>query len=57
MKMTSRLLALGIAAATIAACSPPPRDVVSRAPAYYSPTDHRVMMDINLRQSGELSAH
>lgn len=57
MKMISRLLALGIAATAIAACEPPPRDVVSRAPAHYSPTDHRVMMDINLRQSGELSAH
>lgn len=57
MNVISRLLALGIAAIANAACEPPPRDVVSRAPAYYSPTDHRVMMDIHLRQSGELSAH
>jgi hypothetical protein len=57
MKVISRLLALGIAAAAIAACSPPPRDVVYRAPAHYSPNDERVFMAINLRQRGELSAH
>ncbi|MNC96381.1 hypothetical protein D3C83_137390 [compost metagenome] len=56
MKILSRLLALGIAATAIAACSPPPRDVVSRVPAHYTPTDQRVMLDIHLRQSGELSA-
>jgi hypothetical protein len=57
MKIVSRVFALGIAAMAIAACEPPLRDVVSRAPAYYSTTDHRVMMAINMRQSGELSAH
>lgn len=57
MKIVSRLLALGIAATAIAACQPHVRDVVSRAPAHYSPTDQRVMMAINQRQSGELSAH
>lgn len=57
MRILSRLLALGIAATAIAACEPPLRDVVSRAPAHYSPTDERVMMAINLRQRGELSAH
>ena len=57
MKIVSRLLALGIAATAIAACQPHVRDVVSRAPAHYSPTDQRVMMAINARQSGELSAH
>ncbi len=57
MKILSRLLALGIAAMAIAACESPLRDVVSRAPAHYSPTDERVMMAINLRQRGELSAH
>lgn len=57
MKVLSRVLALGIAAMAIAACEPPLRDVVSRAPAYYSPTDQRVMMAVHMRQSGELSAH
>jgi len=52
MSICPRLFALAIAA-----CSPPLRDVVSRAPAHYTPTDQRVMMAINLRQSGELSAH
>lgn len=56
MKILSRFLALGIAATAMAACAPPPRDVVSRAPAHYSPTDQRVMMAVHLRQSGELSA-
>ncbi|HWA49932.1 MAG TPA: hypothetical protein VG742_16790 [Dongiaceae bacterium] len=57
MKILSRFLALGIAATAIAACEPPPRDVVYRAPAHYSPTDQRVMMAVQLRQDGELSAH
>ena len=57
MKLLSRFLALGIAATSIAACEPPPRDVVYRAPAHYTPTDQRVMMAVKLRQSGELSAH
>ena len=57
MKIVSRLLALGIAATSLAACAPPPRDVVYRAPAHYSPTDQRVMMAVQLRQDGELSAH
>lgn len=57
IKLLSRLLALGIAATAIAACEPPPRDVVYRAPAHYTPTDQRVLMAVKLRQSGELSAH
>lgn len=57
MKLVSRLIALGIAATAIAACQPPARDVVSRAPAHYSPTDERVIMAINARQPGELSEH
>ena len=57
MKILSRILALGIAATAIAACEPPPRDVVYRAPAHYSPTDQRVMMAVKLRQDGELSSH
>ena len=57
MKILSRILVLGIAATAIAACEPPPRDVVYRAPAFYSPTDQRVMMAVKLRQDGELSAH
>ncbi len=57
MKIVSHLLALGIVATAMAACAPPPRDVVSRAPAHYSPTDQRVMMAISARQPGELSEH
>ncbi len=57
MKILTRFLALGIAATAIAACEPPMRDVVYRAPAHYSPTDQRVMMAVKLRQDGELSSH
>lgn len=55
MKVLSRLLALGLAGIAIAACSPPVRDTLYRGPAYYTPTDQRVMLDIVARQSGELA--
>jgi len=52
--MFSRLLALAIAGVAIAACAPPPRDVVFRAPLHYTPTDQRVMLDIVGRQPGDM---
>lgn len=54
MTLFPRLLALGLAAATIAACAPPARDVVFRAPEHYAPNDQRVMLDIVGRQPGDM---
>lgn len=43
MSLFSRLAALAIAGIAVMGCEPPAKPVVYYTPAYYSPTDARVM--------------